>query len=121
MAATQAALVNGVFLTVADVPTPVYTAPASSSPTNGKGSLITAFTVANGASSSINYKAWVVPNGSSVGDEFLLVPQRTIKTLKTDVPYEAIGHLMPASSVLYIEYDTANSAGIRVSGVELSL
>ena len=121
MTATQATLVNGVFLTSAGVPTPVYTSPDSVAPTNGLGTLISAFTIANGSSASIAYKAWVVPSGSSVGDEFLLVPERTVKILKTDVPYEVVGHLMPANSILYIEYSTANSAGIRVTGVELSV
>lgn len=120
MSALQTTLVNGVFLTVADEPTAVYTSPDSLSPINGLGTMITAFTIANGSLSSIQYKAWVVPSGSSVGDEFLLVPSRQVKTKKTDVPYDVVGHLMPANSILYIEYDTANSAGIRVTGVELS-
>ena len=115
MAALQQVLVNGVFLTSAAVATPAYTSPLS-----GLGTMITAFTIANGALSSVSYKAWVVPSGSSVGDEFLLVPAREVKTLKTDVPYEVIGHLMPPNSVLYLECSIANSAGIRVSGVEIS-
>lgn len=120
MAAKQAVLVDGIFITVANTPTPVYTSPTAAAPTNGLGTMITAFTAANGSSLSITYKAWVVPTGSSVGDEFLLVPNRTVKTLKTDVPYDIIGHLMPEDSILYIESGTANAAGFRVSGVELS-
>ena len=115
MAALQQVLVNGVFLTSAAVATPVYTSPAS-----GLGTLITAFTIANGSTSSIKYKAWVVPLSSSVTDQFLLVPAREVKTLKTDVPYEVVGHLIPPDATLYIEYDVASSAGIRVTGVELS-
>ncbi len=120
MAAIQTVLVNGVFLSSAGVPTPLYTSPVSAAPISGLGTLISAFTIANGASANISYKAWVVPSGSSVGDEFLLVPARTVKALKTDVPYEVVSHLMPPSSTLYVEYSTANSAGIRVTGVELS-
>lgn len=120
MSALQKTLVNGVFLTSAGAPTPVYTSPTDVTPTLGLGTLITAFTIANGTSSTVLYKAWVVPFGSVVGNEFLLVPERPIKALKTDVPYDVVGHLMPANSVLYIEYNTANSAGIRVSGIELS-
>lgn len=121
MAATQATLVNGVNITVAVTPTALYSSPDSASPTNGKGTLITAFTITNSSGASINYKCWIVPSGSSVGDAFLLVPERTIKTLKTDVPYEVVSHLMPANSVLYVESSAASSANIRVSGVELTI
>ena len=120
MTATQTTLVNGVFITPANTPISVYTSPTSSSPTNGKGTIISTFTAANGSAANITYKAWVVPSGSSVGDEFLLVPERIIKTNKTDVPYEVAGHFMPPLSQLYIESDTANAAGFRVSGVELT-
>lgn len=116
MSATQKTLVNGVFTATADTPINVYTSPAT-----GDGTMITAFTVGNGTSLNATYKTWVVPSGSSVGDEFLLVPERTIKTgAPTDVPYEVVGHFMPVSSSLFIESDTVNSLGFRVSGVELS-
>ena len=119
MSAIQTTLVNGVFITPANSPVSVYTAPTTTAPTNGKGTIISTFTAANGSAANITYKAWVVPNGSSVGDEFLLVPKRIIKVSKTDVPYEIAGHFMPPLSQLYIESDTANAAGFRVSGVEM--
>jgi len=121
MAATQATLVNGVFITPAATPVSVYTSPTSASPTNSKGTIISAFTAANGSAANITYKAWVVPSGSSVGDEFLLVPERIIKIDKTDAPFEIVGHFMPPLSQLFIESDTANAAGFRVSGVELTI
>ena len=121
MAATQTTLVNGVFITPANTPVLVYGSPTNSPPVNGKGTIIGAFTAANGSAASITYKVWVVPSGSSVGDEFLLVPARIIKTDKTDSPYEVVGHFMPPLSSLYIESDTANAAGFRVSGVELTI
>ena len=120
MAATQETLVNGVSITVAATPTALYSSPDTVSPINGRGTIISAFTITNSSGASINYKCWVVPTGSSVGDAFLLVPERIIKTLKTDVPYEVVSHFMPANSVLYVEASSANSANIRVSGVELT-
>lgn len=121
MSATQITLANGVFITPAATPVSVYTSPTSASPTNGKGTIISTFTASNGSAANITYKAWMVPDGSSVGDEFLLVPERIIKVNKTDVPYETAGHFMPPLSQLYIESDTANAAGFRVSGVELTI
>ena len=121
MAATQVTLVNGVSIAIAATPTALYSSPDSVSPTNGKGTLITAFTITNSSGSSVNYKCWVVPTGSSVGNAFLLVNDRTIKTLKSDVPYEVVSHFMPANSVLYVECNTASAVNIRVSGVELAV
>ena len=89
MAATQVTLVNGVSIALSATPTLLYSSPDSASPTNGKGTLISAFTITNSTSLSANYKCWVVPSGSAVGNAFLLVPERTIKTLKTDVPYDS--------------------------------
>ena len=121
MAATQATLVNGAQITVANIPTALYSSPTSSAPTSGKGTIISAFTISNSALTSVTYKCWVVPSGSSVGDAFLLVPERMIKTLKTDVPYEVVSHFMPANSILYVECNTAAAVNVRVSGVELTL
>jgi len=120
MAASQETLVNGVSIIVAATPTALYSSPDEADPVNGRGTIISAFTITNSSAASINYKCWVVPAGSTVGDSFLLVPQRTIKTLKTDVPYEVVSHFMPANSVLYVEASAATSANIRVSGVELT-
>ena len=121
MAATQATLVNGAQITVSNIPTALYSSPTSSAPTSGKGTIISAFTISNSALTSVTYKCWVVPSGSSVGDAFLLVPERIIKTLKTDVPYEVVSHFMPANSILYVECNTAAAVNVRVSGVELTL
>ncbi len=120
MAATQATLVNGVSITIATTPTALYSSPDSIAPTSGKGTVITAFTISNSSLTSVTYKCWVVPSGSVVGDAFLLVPTRTIKTLKTDVPYEVVSHIMPANSTLYVECSSASAVNVRVSGVELS-
>ena len=121
MAATQATLVNGVSITVANTPTALYSSPDATAPTSGKGTVISAFTISNSSLTSVNYKCWVVPSGSSVSDAFLLVPERVIKTLKTDVPYEVVSHLMPANSILYVECSSAAAVNVRVSGVELTV
>ena len=115
MAATQVTLVNGVSITVASTPVALY-----SSPSSGTGTIISAFTISNTSSGTVNYKCWVVPLGSIVGDEFVLVPSKAIKTLKSDVPYEVVSHFMPVSSVLYVQADAASAVSVRVSGVELA-
>lgn len=116
MAALQATLVNGVSIGVSSTPIALY-----SSPTDEKGTVISAFTITNSSAATAKYKCWVVPQGSSVGDAFLLVPERSIKTLKTDVPYEVVSHFMPEDSILYVECDIASAVNVRVSGVELSV
>lgn len=120
MTTLQVTLIDGVLISAADTPQLMFTSPDSASPNNGLGTLVSALNIANSSGSSVTYKLWIVPGGSSVADDFILIPERQLKTKDTDVPYEVASQLMPANAKLYIECNTSNVLSVRGSGVNIS-
>ena len=113
MAITNKQLVDNKQTTVAATPELVYT-----SPPEGKGTLITNFTVANSTAIDRTYQAFIVTSGGSATTP--IVPTRSVLKKETDVPPEVSGQFMPAGAQIFYETSAATSISLTVSGREVS-
>ena len=109
--ATSSQLVNNFFNDVADTPQVAYL-----SPTKGNGTIITAITAANNATSNKSYKGYVVDaDGSAIN------PQRPFKIVTwgdLDLATGLDGQVIPPGGTLQFECNATNSVYFTVSGIE---
>jgi len=115
MSATNKVLADGVRPAVLTAVT-LYTSPA-----NGAGTRVIAFTAANDSGSIENYTCHVVPSGGSADSTNKIIPLATVAaTSGTDVPAEIQNHLIPAGGTLQVLVSTVDTICFRVTGIEFS-
>jgi hypothetical protein len=109
--ATSTLLVNKGVNTLPDIPQAIYT-----SPVNGAGTIITAFTATNKSTSNKSYKAYI----ASAGDELInpQVPFKIVLWADIDLGTGIDGQTIPSGGSLYVECSAAESIYFTVSGKE---
>ena len=107
--ATSILLVNKAVNTVADTPESIYT-----SPVDGNGTIITAFTAANNSTSNKSYKAYIVESGGSTTNPQL--PFRIIIWADIDLGTGIEGQTIPPGGSLFVEASAIDSVYFTVSG-----
>lgn len=113
MPQTQSILVNAVN-EQADTPLSIYSSPPRN---QGNGTLITAFTATNNATSNRSYKAYIVEEGQQP-----IVPQRPFRIVlwgDIDLGTGLEGQVIPPGGSLYVECNQPNSVYFTMSGKEL--
>ena len=105
-------LVNSAQSTAVDTIESFYT-----SPSQGNGTTITAFTAANNTVSNKNYKGYIFDSTGSVLDA--VIPNRIIVRDKFDPGASIVGQLIPAGGTLRFESNAIAGISWRVVGKEL--
>ena len=106
-------LVNSVQNNTANAIETFYT-----SPSDGAGTIITAFTATNNAGSNRTYKAYIFDSSGSTLEA--VTPLKKIIRNKFDPGSSIVNHIIPAGGTLRMESDLADSIVFRVTGNELS-
>ena len=113
MAATNKVLIDGVQLTTVAVA--LYT-----SPPNGSGTRVVAFSLANDGGTTEIYTLHIVPSGGSADSTNILVPSRILTNGETDSPVEIINQLVPAGGTIQALASTTLKIAARSSGIEFT-
>ena len=108
----EAILVNSAQNAIADNIQVFYT-----SPTNGSGTRVTAFTATNDTGSSKTYKGYIFDSSGDV--KVAVIPQKIIVPDRFDLGPSMIGQLIPPGGTLRMESSDALSIAFRVTGNEL--
>ena len=109
--ATNKTLIDGVQLTASAVV--LYT-----SPVNGLGTRVIAFTATNDAAVTETYTFHIVPNGGSPDATNRLVKARPLTAGEPDTPAEIINQLVPAGGTIQALASTTLEIAVRASGIE---
>jgi len=113
MAAQNKSLVDGVRPpTTAE--TLVYTSPA-----NGAGTRITAFTASNDTGTTETYTVFVTPSGTTASSN-KIVPSNAVLGNDTDTHPDIINHLVPPGGTIVLQVSTGNTVAFRVTGIEFT-
>lgn len=108
--ANEVTLIDGVQLAVT-VATSAYT-----SPPNGAGTRITAFTASNKAGNTTEtYRVFI---GGAASDANEIIPTTSVSGSDKDSPLEIIGHRIPPGDELFIQVSTGTTISIRATGIE---
>lgn len=113
MAATNKTLIDGVQLTASAVT--LYT-----SPSNGTGTRVTAFSLANDGGTTETYTLHIVPDGGSANSTNILVSARALTDNESDTPAEITNQLVPPGGTIQALASTTLKIGVRASGVEFT-
>ena len=111
MASSNVQLVDDFQTTVASTPQLAYT-----SPTGGKGTLITNCVASNDTALTRSYSAYVTTTTGVTGRPE--IPERSILTKDTDISPELSGRFLPPGAELYFQTSAASSIAFFVSGRE---
>ena len=87
---------------------------AYTSPANGGGTRIIAFT-ASIVTGTETYRVFV---GTSASTATEIIPETSIAGPGKDTPLELISHLIPAGSSLFVQVSTATTIAFRATGIE---
>lgn len=104
-------LINGVQLTAAAVV--LYTSPA-----NGGGTRVIAFSLTNDGGTTENYTLHIVPSGGTANSTNIIVSARSLIDNESDTPAEVINQLVPASGTIQALASTTLKIAVRASGIE---
>lgn len=105
-------LINGVQLTTSAVV--LYT-----SPSNGAGTRITAFGVANTGGTTETYSMHIVADGDSADSTNIMVPERPLQDKEPDTPAEMMNQLVPPGGTIQglasttLKITVGNAAGLE--------
>ncbi len=99
--------------TAANVPQQVFIADADL-----EGTIMTSITVSNDSTSNASYKAYIGP--LTPPPTKALLPKRTVKIDRTDIPPELTAQIVPPGEALWIETSVLSSIAITVSGRDLT-
>lgn len=86
------------------------------SPSQGAGTVILAFTATNNTIQSASYKGYIFDSSGSLLNA--VIPQKIVVRDRFDLGPSAVGHLIPAGGTLRMESSTATSIAFRVTGDE---
>ena len=106
-------LVNSTQNSIANSPQAFYTSPA-----DGAGTIITAFTATNNTDANRTYKAYIF--GPSQTGLQAVTPLKIIIRNRFDPGNSIVNQLIPAGGTLQMESDEVDSIVYRVTGNELS-
>lgn len=113
MAAKNETLINGVQLTASAVA--LYT-----SPVNGAGTRVVAFTATNDSVGTETYTLHVVPSGGSADSTNILVKAKSLTASEDDEPVAIINHLIPPGGTIEVLASTTLTIAVRASGIEFT-
>jgi len=113
MAATNKVLVDGVQLTASAAV--LYT-----SPENGAGTRVTAFSLINNVGTTQTYSLYIVPSGGAADASTQIVSSRSLTNNDTDIPLELINQLVPAGGTIMAVSSLASAISVRASGIEFT-
>ena len=105
-------LVNSAQSTAVDTIESFYT-----SPSQGAGTIVTAYTAANNTTSNKNYKGYIFDATGSVLDA--VIPNRIIVRDKFDPGASIVGQLVPAGGTIRFESNAIAGISWRIVGKEL--
>lgn len=105
-------LADGVQPTTTSLTT-LYTSPA-----NGAGTRVIAFTATNTNGTTDTYDAHIVPSGGSADLTNKLVNAKSLANPAADVPAEVQNHLIPAGGTLQVKVSTGTTIAFRATGIE---
>jgi len=92
---------------------------AYTSPTNGGGTRIIAFTASNTSGATTEtYTVFVVPSGGSPNATNEIVPPSIVAVDDRETPSELISHLIPPGGTLRVQVSTASTISFRATGIE---
>ena len=89
---------------------------AYTSPSAGKGAIITAFTASNNHPTSVSYKAYIYDGGGSLVSA--IIPQTIVVKDRFHSGPSIVNQVIPAGGTLRIENSAANSLNYYVTGRE---
>jgi allophanate hydrolase subunit 2 len=108
--ADNAILINGV------QPTVTTAVDSYTSPINGGGTRITAFTASNKAGNTTEtYRVFI---GAGATDAKEIIPVTSVAGSQKDSPFELIGHIIPAGEKLLVQVSTGTTIAFRSTGIE---
>jgi len=113
MAAKNETLINGVLLTDAEVA--LYT-----SPVNGAGTRVTAFTATNDSTNAETYTLHIVPASESAAPSNMLVKGKTLTANEDDEPVAILNQLVPPGGTIVVSASTTAKIAVRASGIEFT-
>lgn len=113
MTAQNKSLVDGVRPSTANE-TLVYTSPA-----NGAGTRITAFTAVNDTGTTESYTVWITPSGTTASSN-KIVPSNAVLGNDNDTHPDIINHLIPAGGTIVVQVSTLDTIAFRVTGIEFT-
>jgi hypothetical protein len=105
-------LVNSAQNTLADTIQDFYTSPAQ-----GAGTRVSAFTASNNTESSKTYKGYIYDSSGAALSA--VIPQKIIVPDRFDLGPSIVGQVIPAGGSLRMESSDAASIAYRVTGNEL--
>jgi hypothetical protein len=106
--AINKALIDGV------QPTLTTAVDSYTSPTNGAGTRIIAFT-ASIVTGTETYRVFV---GSTATSATEIIPATSLTGPEKDSPSELMNHLIPAGQKLFVQVSTGSTISFRVTGIE---
>ncbi len=89
---------------------------AYTSPTNGGGTRITAFTASNTAgNATATYRVFI---GTTAVEANEIIPAVSVAGADKDTPFELIGHFISAGESLFFQVSTGSTIAFRSAGIE---
>jgi len=108
--ATEATLIDGV------QPSVITAVDAYTSPANGGGTRITAFTASNKAGNTTEtYRVFV---GATAVDAKEIIPATRVAGSEKDSPFELIGQRVPPGEKIFVQVSTLTTITFRSTGIE---
>ena len=109
--ATNLTLIDGVQLTASAAV--LYTSPA-----NGGGTRVVAFSLVNDGGTTETYTLHIVPDGGTADSTNILVSARGLIDNEADTPAEIVNQLVPAGGTIEALASTTLKIAVRASGIE---
>ena len=108
---TDTALVSNAKISSADTVEPLYT-----SPSGGKGTIITAFTATNCIGTGVSYKAYIVTSSGSA--DCAIIPFTIVGKDRFHSGPSIVNQVVPAGSSIQAENSTSDGLAFTISGRE---
>ena len=106
-------LIDGVQLTASAAS--LYTSPA-----NGGGTRVVAFTATNDGAATETYTLHIVPSGGTAGATNILVKAKSLAVSEDDSPIAIVNQLVPAGGTIQALASTTLKIAVRASGIEFT-
>ena len=107
--ASNVTLIDGV------QPTVTTAVDAYTSPANGGGTRIVAFTASQSGGSKETFRVFI---GASASNATEIIPARGLGGNESKTPFELIGHLIPTGQKLFVQVSTGTTGTFRAAGIE---
>lgn len=94
--------------------TTLYTAPT------GTTAKVLKCTVCNDAGGAMTYKAYKIPSGQAVGDEYLILNDDSVGASETKIVSEVEGQILDAGDAITFHPSAANQLSVMLDVVEMT-